>query len=334
VIVLGVAGLLAHLVVTVPPQSAGVVAGASWFAIGVGSLLLLTAIAQRGYGYGVFPLALGIGVLVADRVTHFTGLMHDPQPLFGILVTLLIGTGALAVSYAEGVDEAVLRLPFFAVASLVSDIFVDFGADWDDLVNLGTAAFAAAFVVTAVVAIFLGGTLPGSAAAEDFRAGWLLLAAAIGTGAAFVLVTIVATFDLAGFVHVLLTAAAVVGGYLVMPLLAYFLLYVLAGRDVPDAVIWGAIDSMERGLAAIGALVAGFFAVVALVALIFWGPPGWLVAVLVVVVVVAAAAAGWWGYQALTDLVRLIRLGALPGRIAAVLNDLRRSDPVFRLLPG
>ncbi len=333
-IILGVAGLLAHLVVTVPPKSADAVAGGSWVAVGIGAVLLLTAIAQNGYGYGVFPLAIGVGGLVADRITHFTGFLHAPQPLSGILVTLLVGVGAIAVSYADGGDGAVVRLPFFAVASLVSDIFVDFGAGWDELVNLSTASFTAAFVITAVVVIFVEDALPGSGAATDHYANLVLLAAGIGTGAAVVLVTTVATFDLAGFVDFLLTAAAVAGGYLVVPMLGFFLLLGLADSDASSDVIGEALDSMEHGLAALGSLVAGFVLVAALVALIFGGPPGWLVVVLVVVAVAAAVAAALCGYRALTELVGLIKSGALPGRIAEALDGLCRVDPVFRLLPG
>jgi hypothetical protein len=338
VIILGVAGLFAHLVVTVPPTSADLVTGGSWVAIGIGVALVLTALAQYGFGYGVFPLAIGVGVLVAQQATDFTERMHAPQPLLGILVTLLVGVGAIAVSYAEGGDEAVIRLPFFAVASLLSDIFVDFGSGWDDLMNLSTALFAAAFVITAVVVIYLDGDLTDAVSTTDYYANRLVLAAGVGVGVAAVLITAVATFDLAWSVDVLLTFVAVLGGYLVVPLLGFGALFALVGAETlgeaSDDAVGDAIVTMEHGLAAIGALVAGFVTVAALVALIFGGPPGWLVAVLVVVAAGAAAVAARCGHLALTELARLIRSGAMPGRIAAMLDDLRRSDPVFRLLPG
>ncbi|MDS0140295.1 MULTISPECIES: hypothetical protein [unclassified Amycolatopsis] len=336
VIILGIAGLFAHRVITVPPKGTDFVAGGSWVAVGIGVVLLLTAIAQHGYGYGVFPLTLGVGILVADWVTHFSRAMHDPQPLLGLLVTLLIGAGAVSVCYAGGGENAVVRLPLFAVASLVSDIFVDFGAGWDDLVNLSTAAFAAAFVITAAVVVFVDDTLPGSGVATDYYGSLLLLAAGIGTGVAVVLVTTVATFDLPGFVDFLLTAAAVVGGYLVVPLLAFLLLCALADDLLDNEssdVVGDAIDNMEHDLAALSSLVTGFAFVAALAALIFGEPPDWLVAVLVVVAVAAAAAATRTGYLAFTELARLIKARAVPGRIAEALSDLRRSDPVFRLLP-
>ena len=337
-IVAGIAGLLAHLVVTVPPGSAGVVTGGSWVAIGIGVLLTLTGIAgDYDFGFGVFPLAAGIAVIVAQRTTHFTEAIHVPQPLPGIVAAVLIGVGVLAVSFSEGGDAAVTRLPFFAAASLLSDIFVDFGPGWDEVLNVSTVSLAAAAAVTVTV-VFTEDGLTDSDFAVDRYSSRLLLAAASGTSLAAVLITVMASFELAVFADVLLTSAAVAGGYLVVPLLVSLVIYWLAGtqavENAPVSVIEDAIGAMERRLAGIGALAAGLVAVAALVTLFFWGPPGWLLVVLLVTAVAAAAAAGWGGYRAVTELARLIRSGATPGRIAAVLESLRRSDPVFRLLPG
>jgi hypothetical protein len=338
VIVAGIAGLLAHLVVTVPPGSSGVVTGGSWVAIGIGGLLTLAGIADNyDFGFGVFPLAIGIAAIVAQRATHFTDAMHMPQLVLGIVAAALIAAGVIAVSLSEGVDEAVIRLPFFAAASLLSDIFVDFGPGWDEVLNVSTAFLAAAAAVIVTV-LFTEDGLGDSDFAVDHYSSRLLLAAAAGTGLAAVLITVMASFELAVFADVLLTAAAVAGGYLVVPLLVSLVIYWLAGtqtvENAPVSVIENAIGAMERRIAGIGALAAGLVAVAALVTLFFWGPPGWLLVVLLVTAVAAVAAAGWAGYRAVTELARLIRSGATPGRIAAVLESLRRSDPVFRLLPG
>ncbi|SFW90469.1 hypothetical protein SAMN04489730_7575 [Amycolatopsis australiensis] len=335
-IILGVAGLLAHLVVTVPPQSAPVVTGSSWAAIGIGLVLLLTALAQHGYGYGVFVLALGVGAVVAHQVTHFDGRIHAPQPLFGIVVASLVGVGAIAVSFADGGDEAIVRLPFFAVASLLADIFVDFGSGWDSLMNVSTAFFAVASVATPAVIFVADGLSDVESLADHYRTR-LLLAAGAGAGVAAVLITILASFDLPSFVGVLLTSAAVLGGYLVVPLLAFLLLYSLVGREtwdaVPDQVVADAVGS-EQARSAVGALAAGLAAVAALVTAIFGGLADWLVIVLGAGAAGAAAVAVRWGMRALTALVFAIKSGARPGRIARVLDELLRSDPVFRLLPG
>ncbi|WP_410588464.1 hypothetical protein [Amycolatopsis sp. lyj-23] len=335
-IILGVAGLLAHLVLAVPPQTTGVVAGGSWVAIGIGTLLLLTALAQNGYGYGIFVLAVGIAAVVAQRLTHFDERIHAPQPLFGIVVACLVGIGAIAVSFANDGDDAIVRLPLFAVASLLADIFVDFGSGWDSLMNVGTASFAAAFVVDAA-SLFLydGFTRAGSVTTYD--GSHLLLAASAGVGVAAVLITIMASFDLPSFVDALLTSGAVLGGYLIVPLLGFLLLYWLVGRGtwevVPDRVFIDAAGS-KSGFSAFGALAVGLAAVAALVTAIVGELAGWLVTALEVGAAGAALIAVRWGMRALTELAFLIRSGARPGGIARVLEELRRSDPVFRLLPG
>ncbi|MGW3993475.1 hypothetical protein ACWEF6_08310 [Amycolatopsis sp. NPDC004772] len=297
---------------------------------------MLTAMAQHGYGFGIFVLAVGIAAVVARKVTHFDERIHAPQPLLGIVMVALVGIGAVAVSFADGGEALIVRLPFFAIASLVADIFVDFGSGWDDLVNLSTASFAAASV--AVVTILLYDSLPEYGRLTDHYAYLLMLAAGFGASAAVVLITTVATFDLAGFVELLLTAAAVAGAYLIVPLLGFFLLHAFADDDASSDVVGEAIDevidNVENRLAVVGSLVAGFFVVAALVALMFGKPPGWLVGVLVLGAIAAAFAAARWGRWALTDLVLAISAGALPGRIAGVLDGLRQSDPVFRLLPG
>ncbi|MFI5593803.1 hypothetical protein ACIA5G_52905 [Amycolatopsis sp. NPDC051758] len=338
VIVAGIAGLLAHLVVTVPPGSSGVVTGGSWVAIGIGTLLALAGIADfYDFGFGVFPLAIGIAVIIAQRATHFTEAIHMPQLPLGIVAAVLIGVGVLAVSFSEGVDDAIIRLPFFAAASLLSDIFVDFGPGWDEVLNVTTVSLAAAAAV-AVVVVFTEDGLSDSDFAVEHYSSRLLLAAVAGTGLAAVLIAVMASFELAVFADVLLTSAAVVGGYLVVPLLVSLVIYWLTGTQAveiaPVSVVENAIGAMERRLTGIGALAAGLVAVAALVTLFFWGPPGWLLVVLLVTAVVAAAAAGWGGYRAVTELAPLIRSGVTPGRIAVVLETLRRSDPVFRLLPG
>jgi hypothetical protein len=333
---LGVAALLAHLVVTVPPQSAGVVAGVSWFAIGTGTVLLLTALAQEGYGYGIFVLAIGVGAVVAQKLTHLDDRIHAPQPLFGIVVASLVGVGAIAVSFANDGDDTSVRLPFFAVASLVADIFVDFGSGWDNLMNVSTAFFAAASVGTVAV-IFSAEGFPDVESLADHYGSRLLLTAGVGAGVAAVLITIVASFDLPSFVEVLLISTAVLGGYLIVPFLSFLLLYSLVGREtwgaVSGAVLVEAIGS-KPGLSAIGALVAGLAVVASLVMAFFGGLTGWLAIVLQAGALGAAVVAVRWGMRALTELVFVIRSGARPGRIARVLDELRRSDPVFRLLPG
>lgn len=335
-IILGVAGLFAHHVVTIPPKSADVVAGGSWVAIGIGAVLLLTAIAQNGYGYGIFVLAIGIGAVVAQRVTHFDDWIHAPQPLFGIVVASLVGVGAIAVSFADGGEDSIIRLPLFAVASLVADIFVDFGSGWDSLMNVSTAFFTATFVVTVVV-VFFYDRFPDPESLADHYGSQLLVAAGVGMGVAAVLITTVASFDLPSFVDVLLISAAVLGGYLIVPFLGFVLLYSLVGRETWRAVSEDVVDSAivsEPGLSAAGALVAGLAVVAALVTATFGGLAGWLAVVIEFGALGAAALAVRWGMRAVSELVFMIRSRTPPGRIAGALDELRRSDPVFRLLPG
>ncbi|TDP89898.1 hypothetical protein [Labedaea rhizosphaerae] len=327
-VVAGVAGLLAHLVVAVPPHTADLVAGGSWAAIGIGVLLILTELAQNGFGVGVFPLALGIAVMVAQRVTHFADRIHVTQPWLGIVVAVLVGIGAIAVALADDGDDAFIRLPFFAVASLLADILVDFGPGWDELVNVSTAFFIAAAAVAGAYIAAFGDVGP----MDEYPDRWMVTAT-VGAGLAAVLITIMASFELARFVDVVLTLVAVLGGYLVVPLAGLFSLQ-LAVRNADAEDVGDAVDAMERGGAAIGALIAGYVAVAAALALFLWGPPLWLVIILVITAAGAAAAASWCGYRAYTELARLIRSGADHPRISAVLDELRRSGPVFRLLPG
>lgn len=335
-IILGVAGLFAHLVVTIPPKSATSVMVGSWVVIGIGAVLLLTALARRGYGYGIFVLALGVGAVVAQKVVHFGDRIHAPQPLFGIVAVSLIGVGAIAVSFADGGYDAIFRLPFFAGASLLADLFVDFGSGWDGLMNVSTAFFSAASVVTVVVILEYDG-FTNVISLMNYYGDGLVLAAGVGSGLAAVLATIVASFDLPSFVGFLLTSVAVLGGYLVIPCLGFLLLALLVGREawssVSADVLVEAIGSRQV-LSVIGALVAGLVSVAALVAATFGGLAEGLVVFLVAVAAAAAAAAVRWGRRALTELAFVIRSAARPGRIAKVLEELRRTDVVFRLLPG
>jgi hypothetical protein len=330
-IVAGVAGLLAHLVVTIPPKAVDLVTGGSWAAIGIGALLILTELAQNGFGVGVFPLALGIAVMVAQRVTHFADRIHVSQPWLGIVVAVLVGIGAVAVVLADDGDDAFLRLPFFAAASLLSDILVDFGPGWDEFMNVSTAFFIAASAVAVVHVLADEWTAPNGAM-DEYPALWLVTAA-VGAGLAAVLITIMASFEPARFVEVVLTLVAALGGYLVVPLVGLFSLQ-LAVRDAGPEEVGDAVDAMEHGGAAIGALIAGYVAVAAALPLFLWGPPLWLGIVLAITAAGAGAVAIWCGYRACTELLRLIRSGADHPRISAVLDELRRSAPVFRLLPG
>ncbi len=336
-IILGIAGLFAHLVVAVPPQSAAAVTSGSWVAIGIGVVLLLTALAQNGYGYGIFLLTLGVGAVVAHQVAHLDDRIHAPQPLFGIVAASLAGVGAVAVSYSGGTDGACPRLLFFATASLLADIFVDFGSGWDSLMNVSTAFFAAAFVATAAWEITADSSADRDSVAAHYGSR-LLQAGGIGVGVAAVLITVEAAFILPSFVDTLLVLGAVFGVYPLVLQLGFGWLHLLVGGETmdhaPKEMIEKGIEGMENGVALLAALVAGFVFVTVLAGLIFGEPTGWQVAVLVVAAVVAIVAMVGWGYRAVTELARWLKGTPLPGRVAKVLDDLRLSDPVFRLLPG
>ena len=329
-VVVGVAALLAHLVVTIPPQKADLVTGGALAAIAIGALLVLTELAQNGYGVGVFPLALGIGALVAQRTTHFADRIHFTQPWLGITIAVLIGVGAIAVAAADDGDDAFLRLPVFAIASLVSDILVDFGPGWDELVNVSTAFFFAATAVA--VAFFLADEFGDPTGGMDEYPSMWAVTATTGVAVAAVLITITASFALARFVDVLLVLAAVLGGYLVVPLVALSALPLFVRTATADRV-GNAVTTMERGGAAIAALITGYVAVAAAFSVFRWAPPLWLVIVLAVTAVGAAVVAGWCGSVAFRELAQLVRAGANRPRISVVLDELRRSAPVFRLLP-
>ncbi len=361
-VLLGMAGLSADRVVAVPPDLVEWVRVGSWAVGAVGTLLMLFRIARSGAGFGVFPLACGVGLLVAQPITHW---MDGPavqawQPWLGFGLVLLIGGGALRVMVTQADNDpesASFVLALFAFASLITDIVVDFG-DWDGLLNVSTAAFTAAFAFVVVIKLTALVEAVDGPGRRELIAGLppdpnhplvrylpmvLTRLWSFGLAVAAVPVTVMLSFDLPVFVDVLLTLPATLGVYTGVALVGYRPLakaigperLVRAGQDA----IGNVLDADKYSTRLLKALTVGYGGFALLVETVVLRPPVWLVGPLAIMGFIMVVNALWrWKTLMPQVVAEVIRESESPERtapsIAELLGRLGRADPVFRLLPG
>jgi len=363
-VILGIAGFVADDVVTISVEYLAPLTTASWVLLGVGALLCLVwLLMETELGAGVFPLVIGVGALVAQAVVRWVDIpaVHAWQPWIGIGVAALIAGGAAGVIWSlcweDEPDSAVALLALFAISSLVADVVYDFGS-WDQLVNVATAVFAASCAV-------LGQWTMNSGDIEVLRGvrrdrvrarepGWDhpvvrfalavgLRVAAVGLGAAGVLVTALASVDLPTWAGVLLVLPAVLGGFLALLVVAVPLLvravgverFTLVDLDVVDDVF----DDRRHWYLVVASCAGGYLVVATVVELIVFRPVLWLTIPLAVPAAVGAVVVWRIGKVSWSRLVeRVVGWADLPVNrtptLRQVLADLGKQDAVHRLVPG
>lgn len=367
---IGVGGLFADDLFTVAPNVAGFIIGGSWVMIALGVLLMLLALARTDLGFGVFPLAGGIGALVAESMTHWMDapFLHGWHLWLKIGLVLLIGGGALAIVvelFAFSDESWLAALLVYAVASLVTDIVFDLGEGWDGLMNVATAVCATGLVLGSVVKAtepveavewtdgpkrrrYLADYEPGWSHPEvTFFLLWGARLATAGFGVTAVAVTTMASFQLPVIVDVLMTLPTVLGAYVVIPVLWYVWVVRVVGAEqvscggliALSTVLDKIVDDGRLRLQTGAALCAGYVGLALLTETIIVRPAVWLSVLLVVAAVAAGVAAARFAMLASPQLVECLAEAAkTPERttpsISEQLGALGRSDAVFRLLPG
>lgn len=324
-VVLGIGGLLAHR--AVPAGSEGAVAGGSWTAIGIGVLVMVGAVA-RNVGRGVYPMAIGMGALVAEASNHWmdNGHVQAFQPWVNIGLLLLIAGGAFFVilELSDDAYETAVGLGVFAAISLGTDIAFDFGSGWDELMNVGTAVFASGIVIAAVVELTDGTDI----------AGLLARTAVTGFGLTAVLITIMKSFRVPTELEVwLLVPLAVLGGWAAAPRIGYEIV-LAAPRDGQFSSTGVERERDRLAMLIWGFLVFGFLLIVLPVEVVVFRPPVVFTIVLIVLALGAGVAAVRMWIAGYRDAVRLIDVPA-SSRISVgdILEELAEQDAVYRLLP-
>jgi hypothetical protein len=363
-VALGVAGFFADDFLAIGAELAGPLVGGSSVVTAIGAGLVLTALARTALGAGVFPLAIGVGALVAQVVTRWVDLapVQARQPWVGIAVAVLIVLGAAAVVWSLGQnlddDSATAALVLFAICSLVADIVYDFG-QWDPLMNVATAAFTASAVFLGVWTMTSGSIEVLAGVHRDrvrsrepgwdhpsvvFAFAWGERAAAGGLGTAVVLITFIVSTAAPTWLDVLLTLPAVLGSYLAVSVVAVPLLVRSVGLERFARVNLDLVDDpfedvVGQWLRSLAAYAGGYLVVATVVELVVFQPAAWLVVVLAVAATAGAVAVWRFGFTAWSRLVeQVVGWADAPVNrtptIGQVLAELARGDPVYRLVPG
>lgn len=362
-VALGIAGFFAHDVTTVSAQVVGPLTGGSSVVTAIGIGLVLTTLARTALGRGVFPLAIGVGALVGQAVTHWVDIpaVQAWQPWVGLGVAVLIVSGAAAVVWSlhqnPKDDSAVALLALFAICSLVANLVFDFG-QWGRLVNVFTAAFTVSCVFLGVWDMTSGSIKVLEGVHRDrVRArepgwdhpsvhaafSWGTRFAAGGLGAAAVLITFIASIDVPTWIEVLLILPAVFGVYLAVSVIGVPLLVRSVGLErfarVDLDIVDDVFEDMGHWVRSAASYVGGYLVVATVVELVVFRPAAWLVVVLAVAATGGAIAVWRFGSAAWSLLVQRVAAWAdAPATrtptIGQVLADLGRSHAVYRLVPG